>query len=158
MTKGVPVGLTNLAMLCLALNVYYEARGEPFEGQVAVAEVTLNRVALSKMSVCDVVYEEDDQHRVQFSWTRGDQHVAPLSQEQLETAYIAAQLAVEGDYIGSNGGTPLTGGATHFHADYVHPYWADNLVKTVQIGRHIFYRDEEWYTGGTRTARVEIIE
>lgn len=103
---------------CLATNVYMEARGEPMEGQIAVAKVTLNRV--KDNTICDVVYEPN-----QFSWTNSYKGVA-YNVQSLNAAALA---------FNSNDDFK----ATHFHADYVKPGWRKRLKEGVKIGKHIFY-------------------
>lgn len=105
---------------CLATNVYREANNEPFAGQVAVAKVTLNRVADKRYpkTICKVVYEKN-----QFSWTNKYKNVV-YDMESLNASIVAL-----------NSNTKFT--ATHYHADYVSPNWG--LRRVAKIGRHIFY-------------------
>jgi len=111
---------------CLARNVYYEARNQPVEGQVAVAKVTLNRVEDERWpsSTCSVVKQKH-----QFSWT--NEKLPPPEGK----AWAAAKLIAITVYVLPD----PTHGATHFHANYVHPYWAKKSNKIVEIGDHIFY-------------------
>tara|TARA_B100000768_G_scaffold181623_1_gene205431 strand:- start:789 stop:1253 length:465 start_codon:yes stop_codon:yes gene_type:complete len=118
---------------CLALNVYHEARGESEEGQYAVAHVTMNRVDSPRYdnTVCEVVYA-----RKQFSWT----HLIADPRPKDRYAYHLAKLIaadVLGERVEDN-----TGGADHYHADYVSPNWAteEYMNKTTTIGTHIFYK------------------
>ena len=115
--------------VCMALNIYHEARGEGFEGMMAVASVTMNRVKSSAYpaSVCKVVY----QHK-QFSWVL-DTRVNPVVRLTPEIMQIA-KLAVTGNLV------DMTRGATHFHTTKIKPYWAKHKKKTVVIGNHIFYK------------------
>ena len=118
---------------CLALNVYHEARGESEEGQYAVAHVTMNRVDSSKHgnTVCEVVYA-----RKQFSWTwLIDDHRPKDLYAYHKAKLIAADVL--GERVEDN-----TGGADHYHADYVSPNWAteEYMNKTTTIGTHIFYK------------------
>lgn len=129
------------ALMCMALNIYHEARGEPIAGQHAVALVTMNR-AETNDNVCDTVLAPK-----QFSWTnnlivktkRGyalTKGGVPKDKNAWESAVFTARLAL-------NGKLPdFTLGATHFHADYVSPYWAPKMVRLNLhgVGRHIFYR------------------
>ncbi|NWH09321.1 MAG: cell wall hydrolase [Alphaproteobacteria bacterium] len=124
---------------CLAMAVYFEARGETLDGQRAVAEVVLRRAKHPSFprSVCGVVLE--GRHRktgCQFSFTCNG---AMQRSKQLKIWSEALEVA---NYMmrGPGRGLNLTGRATHFHADYVSPGWAAQLVRTVQIGQHIFYR------------------
>jgi spore germination cell wall hydrolase CwlJ-like protein len=125
------------AVHCLAQAVYYEAAREPRKGQEAVAQVVLNRVrhpAYPK-SVCGVVYEGAARSAgCQFTFTcDGSLRWAPdaaLFAKATDVARRALGGFVEAD----------VGSATHYHADYVNPYWAPTLVKMTRIGAHIFYR------------------
>lgn len=128
------------AVLCLALNVYHEARGEPVEGQYAVAQVTMNRAGHEPAKICDVVFEP-----YQFSWTTGllfgrpsRQDVAPL---YMPTEVHAWQLAkqVATDAIAGRI-IDVVGDATHYHTISVRPRWSQRLTKVAQVGAHLFYR------------------
>ena len=120
------------ALTCLALNVYHEARGEDPLGQLAVAQVTMNRVASERYpdDVCTVVYQ-----RNQFSWTtqRGDHK--PEDLEAWDVAKKAAALAFA-DAARVPGITPKT---LHYHADWTRPFWADDRKIVAHIDNHIFY-------------------
>ena len=126
---------------CMAEAIYYEARSERLEGQIAVAEVVQNRVASRHYpnSVCEVVYE--GAHRrtgCQFSFTcDGSMNRTPRG-ESWERAKLVAGYALMGLHDDK-----VTGRATHYHTNYVSPYWRVNLVKTKTIGTHIFYRFPE---------------
>ncbi len=113
---------------CLTANIYHEARGESFRGQLATAQVVLNRVADPRWpdTICAVVWQPK-----QFSWTHDR-----LSDEMLdETARLMAQ------YIARNIiGDPMDLRATHYHNDTVSPYWAGHLTQVAQIGHHTFYQ------------------
>ena len=117
---------------CLAMNVYHEARGESVIGQLAVAEVTLNRVNLDQYpdSICEVVWQ-----RKQFSWTHDSRSDTPRDQTAWTRAQVVAHMAGEA----YEQGVDLTDGADHYHADWVSPSWADRDQVTRQIGAHIFY-------------------
>ena len=125
------------AQRCLAQAVYYEAAREPLEGQRAVAQVVLNRLrhpAYPK-SVCGVVYQGSARVTgCQFTFTC-DGALAYAPEPGLwANAQAVARAALAG-FVARQVGT-----ATHYHADYVAPYWAPTLVKLNQIGAHIFYR------------------
>ncbi|HEX6319959.1 MAG TPA: cell wall hydrolase, partial [Burkholderiales bacterium] len=120
---------TLVALACLSLNIYHEARGEPDAGQVAVAYVTLNRARVKNMSVCDVVVEPH-----QFSWTTGGvmmrmngwslmPHMVPTDLRALRKAVQIAQLAMSGKV------EDPTQGALFYHADYVSPYWRHSMTQ-----------------------------
>ncbi len=115
------------AVTCLATNVYHEARGEPFEGQIEVARVVMNRVADNRWpdSVCGVVWQP-----YQFSWTEDNRSDATPDRLAYDRAHDAALYAMQHP----------KGNATHYHTTTVHPYWADALTRVDTIGNHIFYR------------------
>jgi len=132
---------------CLSRAIYYEARSESQIGQLAVAEVVLNRVShrLYPNNVCGVVYEGTNRDTglswrgthmsCQFSFSCDGSEVRrpPRGDQWAEAQRIAAHAM-----MGLS--TPVTGDATHYHANYVNPYWAPRLVHTKTIGTHIFYR------------------
>ena len=122
---------------CLTQAVYYEAGFEPAEGKAAVAQAVLNRLrhpAFPK-SVCGVVYQGSQLPTgCQFSFTcDGSLARAPAAGAWAE-AQAVARRALNG-FVAKG-----VGEATHYHADYVVPYWRSSLVKITQIGAHIFYR------------------
>jgi spore germination cell wall hydrolase CwlJ-like protein len=124
---------------CLALAVYHEARGETRDGQRAVAEVVLRRVSNPSRpnSVCGVVLEgAARKNGCQFSFTCDGSIKKRRNFTLWERALNVADYMLDGPGRAQD----LTGRATHFHADYVEPGWAGSMEKTVQIGRHIFYR------------------
>ncbi len=125
------------AQRCLTQAIYYEAALEPTEGQEGVAQVILNRVRDPNYAntVCGVVFEGAERTTgCQFSFTcDGALGQAPVAWAW-ERARKVADRALAG-YVSTRVGT-----ATHYHADYVHPWWAPTLNKLTQIGAHIFYR------------------
>ena len=125
------------ALECLTQVVYYEAAGEGADGGRAVAQVVLNRMRHPgyPASVCGVVYQGSERTTgCQFTFTcDGSLMRAPVASLWSRSRKIAEE-ALKGKVFAK------VGHATHYHADYVLPYWADSLDKTVQIGRHIFYR------------------
>lgn len=134
---GRPSGLDyRRAQLCLTQAVYYEAGYEPVAGRRAVAQVVLNRVRHPAYpnSVCGVVYEGAKQPVCQFSFTcDGSLERRPGAAAWKAAEQVAAE-ALEGKVESS------VGMATHYHADYVAPYWAPKLTKVDKLGLHIFYR------------------
>jgi hypothetical protein len=136
-------GLT--ALRCLTQAVYYEAAYEPLQGRRAVAQVVLNRMRHSAFpkSVCGVVYQGVNRPVCQFSFTcDGSLNRRPSASAWAEAESVA-RAALSG-YV-----EPSVGHATHYHADYVSPYWAPKLVKISKIGAHIFYRwPGKWGTPG----------
>ena len=125
------------ALRCLTQGIYYEAALEPTEGQEAVAQVILNRVRDLNYpnSICGVVFEGADRTTgCQFSFTC----MGALAQAPVGWAWKRSQTVAErmlSGHVATKVGT-----ATHYHADYVHPWWATTLNKLTQIGAHIFYR------------------
>jgi len=131
----------NPQLYCLALNIYFEARGEDTLGQYAVADVTLNRVEAAEFpdTVCEVVYQCRRANACQFSWVHqlNNPHDPRLSERE---AWHDAQLyAVEIKKWDIMRG--ITDGATFFHATYSRPSWRNVFEKTKRIGSHLFYRD-----------------
>ena len=125
------------ALECLTQAVYYEAATESADGQRAVAQIVLNRMRhpAYPSSVCGVVYQGAERPTgCQFTFTC-DGSLARLPAQTLWQQ--ARKVATEA--LGGKVFAPV-GHATHYHADYVVPYWADSLDKSVKIGRHIFYR------------------
>lgn len=144
-----PVGVGEVARMtalkCLTQAVYYEAGFEPIAGRRAVAQVVLNRAAHPAFpkSVCGVVYQGVNRPVCQFSFTcDGSLNRAPNPRAWKEAEEVAS--AALGGYV-----DPNVGYSTHYHANYVSPYWAPKLVKITQIGAHIFYRwPGRWGTPG----------
>src|SRR5437868_2936707 len=125
------------ALNCLAQAVYYEAAGEGPDGERAVAQVVLNRMRHPgyPASICGVVYQGSERGSgCQFTFTCDGSLLRTPAPSIWARARNIAEDALAGRVF-----TPI-GHATHYHADFVLPYWADSLDKTVQIGRHIFYR------------------
>lgn len=122
---------------CLALNIYWEARSESLLGRIAVAAVTLNRVAAPAFpdGVCAVVFQGEDlgRHMCQFSWRCDGRTDRPRNLVAWEEARRVARLAL------SDGVDDPTGGALWYHADHVLPAWAGEMTLQAQIGHHLFY-------------------
>lgn len=135
------------ALVCLALNVYHEARDQPFIGQVAVAQVVMNRMYDDRYpdTVCEVVKQGPTyswkpdfpvRHRCQFSWyCDGKSDKTPDN-----AAYQQALMIAHGVFYRNL--DDFVEGSTHYHAVYVQPEWAETKTRTVQIQDHIFYRWE----------------
>ena len=124
-------------LYCLALTIYFEARGEPEKGKLAVAHVVMNRMMDDRFpdTVCRVVQQGGEQvrYRCQFTWWCDGLSDRPKNLRQWEKSKALARTVYLGD-------TPdPTGGALWYHADYVAPTWAQAFNRTSQIGRHIFY-------------------
>ena len=131
---------------CLAENVYFEARGQGQAGWVAVAQVTLNRVQDTRFpnTICEVVkqgltYESGHpiKNKCQFSW------YCDGKSDKVKNLKVYSEINELVNYVLDQKLFDFTGGATHYHADYVTPAWAQTKTKTVEIGDHIFYRWEK---------------
>ncbi len=124
---------------CLARNIYYEAGYEPFEGKVAVAQVTLNRAESGQFpsDICRVVYQKNvvyEKVLCQFSWYCEQATIkkpmnGPVYYESME---VAKKVLLEGFRL------PSVKDALYFHGDYINPGWKRERV--AKIGRHIFYK------------------
>jgi len=155
--------ISNKQAHCLALNVYYEARGSNLADMYAVSDVVLNRVRDTRYpnTICDVVYQgptreswktkqdpdlPDEERKFnpirnmcQFSWYCDGKDDIPDD----ETGWATAQM-VAGSILFANKHRGLTEGATHYHATYVRPNWRNDrgMQHVGRIGSHIFYRWE----------------
>jgi spore germination cell wall hydrolase CwlJ-like protein len=125
---------------CLTKNIYNEAATEPFEGKVAVAQVTMNRVDSGKFGkgVCGVVYQKNviyEKVICQFSWAcmPGVAKKAVYPALYKESEEVAKKVLLE------NFRLPSMTQAMYYHADYVNPKWGK--PKITQIGHHIFYKE-----------------
>jgi len=122
---------------CLAEAIYYEARGESFTGQMAVADVVMNRVrsGVYPNSVCEVVLQGSHLATgCQFTFTcDGSRAVRPRGLAWDRAKLIASQVLM-------GFSRPITHRATHYHTYEVAPVWSASLVETTRIGAHIFYR------------------
>lgn len=125
-------------MKCLAEAVYFEARSEPEAGQAAVAQVVINRAksGLYPTSICGVVYQNRHRYKAcQFTFACEGKALTIREPDAWERASRIAQEVLEGNrYL------QAVGSSTHYHADYVSPYWSRKLKRTDRIGRHIFYK------------------
>ena len=145
--------LLETAFICLALNTYHEAKNQSMIGQVATAQVVMNRVKDSRFpnTVCEVVKQgppspswEDPKkeypgrHKCQFSWYCDGKDDTPKNEKAWKTAQDVAFLVLY-DKIKLD----VTEGATHYHATYVRPSWAKTKKRTTRIEKHIFYRWEK---------------
>ena len=141
------------AFICLALNTYHEAKNQSTVGQIATAQVVMNRVEDRRFpnTVCEVVKQgptrpswEDPnkeypiRHRCQFSWYCDGKSDVPKNEKAWKKAQDVAFLVLY-DKIKLD----VTEGATHYHATYVKPAWAKTKKRTTQIEKHIFYRWEK---------------
>jgi len=125
------------AATCLALNIFFEGRGEDLMGKVAIAEVTMNRVESPKHpnNICAVVWDKK-----QFSWTHDGKHDDPtrfkakVDRIAWRDSQLIAQMVIDNEI------NLDVKGATHYHADYVEPYWAKHHTMLFKLGTHIFYK------------------
>ena len=133
---------------CLALNIYFEARGEPVDGKIAVGHVVLNRVADTRYpdKICEVVRQggPKPRHRCQFSWWCDGRSDRPRDLQAWRESQVLARVVFWG-YA-----EDPTGGALWYHADYALPAWRRTLVRGPMIGRHQFY-----VSGKPRLTQVE---
>ncbi len=124
---------------CLALTIYFEARGEPDTGKLAVGHVVMNRAShpLFPGAVCAVVRQGGERlrYRCQFSWWCDGQSDHPTDWRAWQRSKALARR-IYWDYS-----EDPTAGALWYHADYVTPSWRNSLAPGAKIGRHIFYRD-----------------
>ena len=123
------VKATKSELLCLAKNIYYEARGEPLQGKIAVAQVTLNRVTHRtefQSSICGVVYAKH-----QFSWTM-EPYREPRGEAWHEAQAIAKAVIIGTAYLPNFK-------ALYFHNLTVKPQWNRTKELVARIGNHIFY-------------------
>ena len=116
------------AVLCMALNLFHEARGEPLDGQFAVAQATLNRAQRDPAKVCDVVRAKN-----QFSWT-----IKPTGVKDMD-AYRQAEMVARLSFHMQD----FTGGADHYHALSVYPSWAPAFDVAGRWGNHVFYKQRK---------------
>ena len=123
---------------CLTRNIYWEAASEPFEGKVAVAQVTLNRMQSGKFanSVCGVVHQKNvfyEKVVCQFSWYCENNYKVKAIHKPMwrESEEVAKKVLLEGFRL------PSLHNALYYHADYVNPGWKHPKIE--KIGRHIFY-------------------
>jgi spore germination cell wall hydrolase CwlJ-like protein len=123
---------------CLARNIYHEAGYEPFEGKVAVAQVTINRAESGQFpsDICGVVYQKNvvyEKVLCQFSWyCEGPSAKKPMNGPvYTESMEVAKKVLLEGFRL------PSVKNALYFHGDYINPKWGKQPV--AKIGRHIFY-------------------
>jgi spore germination cell wall hydrolase CwlJ-like protein len=130
---------------CLAEAVYFEARGESALGQVAVAQVILNRAFSGKYpsTVCGVVYQNSHRHLAcQFTFACDGIRDVIREPDMWERAKKIAAEMLDGKLW-----LPEVGKATHYHATYVHPGWVREMKKMYRLGVHIFYRPRAWGDG-----------
>ena len=137
--------MISAAVMCLAMNLYHEARGETLAGNIAVGYVTMNRVADKRYpdTVCGVVHQakyhgwdlvNPIKNRCQFSWYCDGLSDNPQDGKAMLESVLIAKHIIAGTV------TDISEGATHYHAKYVNPYWADDMTVVLEVGQHIFYK------------------
>ena len=148
-------GTAHQQIVCLADNIYWEARNQPVKGMFAVAFVVDNRVGDDRYpnTYCEVIQQGPTRpswkdktkyfpvkNRCQFSWYcdgKGDD-IPTYDREVYDIALSIARTIFFGQYKDD-----ITYGATHYHADYVFPSWRKTKTKALVVGNHIFYRWEK---------------
>ena len=133
---------------CLAAAVYFEARGEPVRGQIAVAQVVLNRAfsGYYPTTVCGVVYQNAHRHLAcQFTFACDGIPDVVREPEAMERAKKIAAETLDGKLW-----LPEVGKATHYHAYWVRPGWVREMTKMYKLGVHTFYRPRRWGDGAEK--------
>jgi spore germination cell wall hydrolase CwlJ-like protein len=122
-----PVKHTKVDIKCLADNIYHESRGEPFQGQLAVAQVTINRLQSNKhgQTICAVVHQ-----RKQFSWTITKPRIR--DKKRWQDCYVIAQFMLSGTKMANFN-------AQFYHTQSVNPRWNREKQLLKVIGQHVFY-------------------
>ena len=130
-TANTDATTTTRDLVCLAMNIYHEGRGESVKGQAAIAAVTMNRVRSGRYPdrVCEVVWQ-----RKQFSWTRLPPRYYTIRDGLAwQRAMVVAELFLKGARMA------LVGDAMHYHTVDVQPDWSKNSRLVALIGGHLFY-------------------
>ena len=130
---------------CLAEAIYFEARGEAVRGQIAVAQVVLNRAFSGKYpdTVCGVVYQNKHRHfACQFSFACDNNPEVIREPDMWDRAQKIAKASLDGQLW-----LPEVGKSTHYHAYWVRPSWVNEMKKMYKTGVHTFYRPRKWGDG-----------
>jgi spore germination cell wall hydrolase CwlJ-like protein len=134
------------AVKCLTQAIYFEARGEPVRGQIAVAQVVMNRVfsGYYPSTVCGVVFQNANRHLAcQFTFACDGIPIDVVREpDAFERAKKIAAETLDGQLW-----LPEVGKATHYHAYWVHPSWVHEMTKMYKLGVHTFYRPKRWGDG-----------
>lgn len=149
------------AQRCLANAIYFEARSEPIRGQMAVAQVVLNRAfsGFYPNDICGVVYQNASRHLAcQFTFACDGKRKLITERGHWAVANRIAKQTLDGQIY-----VPEVAKSTHYHASYVHPNWVREMKKLVRFGVHSFYRPYAWGNGneepvwgnGAALARVQ---
>ena len=134
---SLPVPKSGKQMSCLAEALYFEARGEPITGQLAVGEVILNRVEDSRYpsSICKVINQGTGRRfACQFTYTCDGKLETVHERKAYEMALKLAKILI------TTHDRKLTKGSTHYHSNYVNPIWSKKFERVAKYGRHIFYK------------------
>ncbi len=128
---------------CLSAAIYFEARGEPYQGQEAVAQVVMNRVfsGYYPHDVCGVVFQNKNHHLAcQFTFACEGKDLSQIDEPDMwEQAKEIAKKMLDGKIWLAD-----IGHATHYHAYWVHPSWVHEMVRLYKLGVHTFYRPRAW--------------
>ena len=133
------------AQNCLARAIYFEARNQPYRGQVAVAQVVMNRVfsGVYPRDVCGVIYQNAHRHLAcQFTFACDGKPDIVTERRSWYRAERIARETLDGKLY-----VRAVGTATHYHATYVHPYWVREMRRYAREGIHLFYRPRAWGNG-----------
>ena len=155
-TDGQAVTLTYIdttQVTCLAKNMYFEARSEGLAGLVATTQVVFNRLESEEYpnTICGVIEQaklsqwwlkekgikKPIKNKCQFSWFCDGYSDEPKDEKTYNEIYNLAEEFIAGKHKNM---IDITDGAMWYHADYVHPRWANHKEVTTKVGRHIFYR------------------
>ena len=138
-SSQITTALRERQLACLAKNIYYEAGNQPFEGKVAVAQVTINRTESGQYpsDICKTIYQKNivyEKVLCQFSWVCDRTVLAgPVNKASFkESEEVAKKVLLEGFRL------PSLTEAMYFHGDYINPGW--KREKVAKIGNHIFYK------------------
>lgn len=137
-SSGTAMAASDKELWCLATAIYFEARGESYRGQVAVAQVVLNRVKDYRYpdTICGVVYQNQSRRNAcQFSFACDGIPETINDRRSWAQAEDIARRITSGELYLTE-----VGDATHYHATYVRPAWAPRMTKVTQIGLHVFYK------------------
>jgi hypothetical protein len=152
---GLTGKLRTRAEKCLADAVYYEARGESLRGQMAVAQVVMNRVFSGRYprNVCGVVYQNAAHYLAcQFTFACEGRSLGYISEPKMwrQAKRVAAETLDGKIWLNE------VGHATHYHASWVRPYWVRQMAKLYRLGVHIFYRPRAWGDGSNAPSWGEV--
>jgi spore germination cell wall hydrolase CwlJ-like protein len=133
-----PVGEKPLndAITCLSRTIYWEARGDGIDSMEAIANVVMNRLGHEGFSntICEVVMQGSEQGACQFSWWCDGRSDDADDDKSYEIAKEISRKALNRQL------TDLTGGALYFHQRKVTPSWSTKYIKTVEVGKFVFYK------------------